>query len=182
MSDLLPAKTDVLALAVGTGLEEHPMLYPIYRMLIAGQHPLAVQEKVRMLGGQAELDAIVRLKATMVPPSGHPIYPDDVLTDPLADFHKAFALQKERVQRLIEREEESGEHSQALDNAIIALQESAERLTLLMKKMGYNPYAQETAGEERGRPVSLSVIMNATREQLKQIIAGDVVDGEVTEL
>jgi hypothetical protein len=186
MSDLPALPIHEIARAVG--VEDNPMFHTAYRMLAAGQHPLSVREKIRNLGGDMSLEALVNMRA-MIPGAtkrSDSVFPEEVITDPLADFHRAFALQKERVQMLIEEEQrtlvEKGEgYSPAVDVAIKDLQDSAERLALLMQKLGYNPYAQQ-GGQREEKGVPLFAIINMTKEELRGVIAGDAIDGEVTEL
>jgi len=179
----LPAVIDPRQLALGTGLEDSPALFTAYRMLVDGQHPLSVQEKLKNLGFNVPAEALIALRERIPDDEmrANKAFPFDVLTDPIADYHKAFRMQRERIAKLLEEEEAEGKYSFAVDQALLALQESASKLALLMQKLGYNPYANELALREKERGVSLSLILNATPEELRAVIS-EPIDGEVTEL
>jgi hypothetical protein len=180
----LPITTDLRQLADGTGMEEHPMLNQAYQMLASGQHPQTVLEHLRNLGGDAEIEALVRLRYR-VPNAARrasEIFPEEIITDPLAIFHKTVAVQRERLAALMQRENE-GEAglSAQVDGALVMLQESAAKLAGMMKALGYNPYSKQAPYEERERAPTLQFIINARKEELRAMIAPPV-DGEVTEL
>lgn len=175
--------TDLKQLAQGTGLEDNPMLFTAYRMLQDGQHPISVAEKIHNLGGEIAVEALVKLRY-LIPGAAKrasQIFPDEIITDPVATYHKAFALQRERLQALLDRQAAGEDVNKQIDQAIITIQGSAVQLADMLQKLGYNPYSnQATRSDDRGP--SLTFIMNATPEQLKQIISGEVVDGEAVEL
>lgn len=181
----LPAKRDMKEVAVAVGLEPDSFFYTAYRMLAAGQHPLAVYEKIINLGGNVPLDALAQLRQ-MIPEAeerASSVFPHEIITDPLDTYHRAFQLQKERLQELIAEEQNEGKRTGAVDAAILELQESAAKLATLMKSMGYNPYANERQQRRDTNAVLLSVIMKADKDTLRQlIISDDFIDGEVTEL
>ena len=181
MSDL-PA-LPIHELAKAAGVEDNPLFHTAYRMLAAGQHPLSVREKIRNLGGDISIEALSKMREMMpdAQQRSNSVFPEEVITDPLADFHRAFALQKERLQKLIEKEMAEGEYSPAVDSALKELQDSAERLATLMQKLGYNPYAQQGSQKE-DRGVPLFAIINMSKDELRGLISGDAIDGEVTEL
>jgi len=179
----LPAIVDPRQLAKGTGLEDSPALYTAYRMLVDGQHPLSVQEKLKNLGYDIPAEELITLRSNIPPDEmrANKAFPFDVLTDPIADYHKAFRMQRERIAKLLEAEENEGKYSFAIDQALLSIQESAAKLALIMQKLGYNPYGDELALREKERGVSLAVILNATKEELRAAIS-EPIDGEVTEL
>ena len=177
------AITEIQQLAQGTGIEDNPMLFTAYRMLQDGQHPISVAEKIKNLGGDIPVEALVKLRY-LIPGAARrasQIFPDEIITDPVATYHKAFALQRERLQDLLDRQAigEAG-LDKHIDQAIITIQGAAVVLAEMLQKLGYNPYSTQSArGEDKGP--SLTFIMNATPEQLKQIISGSI-DAEVVEL
>lgn len=183
MTDL-PVTTDLYQLAQGTGMEDSPMLNQAYQMLASGQHPQTVLEHLRNLGGEADLAALVRLRYR-VPNAARrasEIFPEEIITDPIMIYHKTVAVQRERLEELMQRERD-GETGLALqiDGALIVLQESVAKLAAMMKGLGYNPYSKQAPYEERENAPTLALIINARKDQLRDMIAPSV-DAEVTEL
>ena len=169
--------------AVPTGIPPQ-VLYRVQTMLASGFHPSAIVDQLeRTEGIKVALTDVVACSATVTKPDlpslKDPFNGQDVVSDPLAESHRALILLGSRIaQRLeVERTDKEGKLDSRIDAMLLNLIKLSNETASLMDQLGVNPWAKKAPSNEQR-----SLTATFTLREMLTNPANPPVDGEFTEL
>ena len=164
------------------------VLYRVRAMLVSGFHPAAVVDQLeRGEGVKVDLADVIAY-AKSLPKQEEPTLKDEfsgeeVISDPLAEAHKALLLLGRRIaqRRAVEKADPKGEVDTKIDAMLLNYMKAAGDLADLMDRLGVNPYSKGAKSNERA-PLSVNLILRDMIERPNVLLEKETIDGEYQDL